>query len=57
MSAKKPRVPKPNKALIEKLEAENFIEWPEDPKAPLPKPVMTVRKGKSIAQIVAEQRR
>ena len=48
---------KPDKALIEKLEAEHFIEWPEAPKAPLPKPVMTIKKGKSIAQIVSEQRR
>ena len=58
MSARKPKLPKPSKALLAQLEAEGFIEEPEGPKPPLPKPIsMKLPKGKTVAEIIAEQRR
>ncbi len=41
MSSKAPKT-KPDKAILDRLEAEGFIEWPEGPKPALRKPLMGI---------------
>ena len=59
MSAKKPNLPKPDKALMLRLEAENFLEMPTAEKPALRKPLPSKigPNDKTIAQIIREGRR
>ncbi len=58
MSSKTPKT-KPDKAILERLEAEGFIEWPEGPKPALRKPLPSKigPDDKTTAQIISEGRR
>lgn len=55
----KPKTKRPNKALLERLEAEGFIEEPTAPKAALRQalPSTIGQNDKTTAEIIAEGRR